>query len=82
MGGLNLFNAKESSSKVSFITSIKKGRITARMNNVDYSVKNTLNEKVRIGETVLLNKSPQGFFIIGKTNNMRNFNREEVFING
>ena len=86
MGNLNsLFTSTEDSIRTSKIVGIKKsGVFVARIDNVNISVMNTSAVPIKIGDTVLLNKSDRGkFYITGKTDGLSGQNNiEEIFRNG
>lgn len=86
MGSLiKMFSKSENFAQLSKVTGIKgSGIVIARVNNVDYSVRNATKETVKIGDTVLLNRSAQGrFFIVGVTEGLGSQNNiEEVYRNG
>lgn len=87
MGSLSrlLFSRANNSAQLSKVIKVKEsGSIVVRINNVDYSVRNTTKDSVKIGDTVLLNRSPQGrFFIVGVTEGLSSQNNiEEVYRNG
>ena len=85
MGSLGkLFQSTDDNVKLSRIVSLKKtGGIVVQLNNVNYTVSNTLTDPVKVGDTVLLNRSSNGkYYIVGKTEGLRTQNIEEVFRDG
>lgn len=85
MGSLSkLFQSDESVVKVARVVGMRKtGGTVVKLDNVNYTVGTALTEPVQIGDTVLLNRSSNGkFYIVGKTEGLRNQNIEEVFRDG
>ena len=85
MGSVSkLFQSVESVVKVARVVGMRKtGGTVVKLDNVNYTVGTALTEPVQIGDTVLLNRSPNGkFYIVGKTEGLRNQNIEEVFRDG
>lgn len=84
MGNISeMFQSGEDNVKLSRVVSLRKTGIVVRTGNIDSVVRNASNETIKIGDTVLLNRSSNGkFYIVGKTEGLRNQNIEEVYIDG